>query len=84
MPRPNYVLSSSPGKCQIVWKVEELSLDEAESLLHAMVCEFGRDPATTDATRVLCFTGFANKKNIRLMFYVDARKESMEIYHLRD
>ena len=83
VPKPNYVLTSSPGKFQIVWKVEKISLDEAEGLLHAMVREFGGDPAATDATRVLRLPGFANKKYEK-DFYVEARKESTEIYHLRD
>ena len=83
VPKPNYVLTSSPGKFQIVWKVEEMSLDEAERLLHAMSREFGGDPAATDATRVLRLPGFANKK-YETDFYVEARKESAEIYRLRD
>lgn len=83
VPKPNYVLSSSPGKFQIVWKVDDMSLDEAEGLLHAMVREFGGDPAATDATRVLRLPGFANKK-YETDFSVEARKESSEIYHLRD
>jgi RepB DNA-primase N-terminal domain/RepB DNA-primase C-terminal helical domain len=83
VPKPNYVLTSSPGKFQVVWKVEGMSLDEAEGLLHAMAREFGGDPAATDATRVLRLPGFANKK-YETDFYVDARKESTETYHLRD
>jgi hypothetical protein len=83
VPKPNYVLSSSPGKFQVVWKVEGMSLDEAEGLLHAMARDFGGDPAATDATRVLRLPGFANKK-YETDFYVQARKESTEIYHLRD
>jgi len=83
VPKPNYVLTSSPGKFQIVWKVEEMSLDEAERLLHAMAREFEGDPAATDATRVLRLPGFTNKK-YETDFYVEARKESTEIYHLRD
>ena len=83
VPKPNYVLTSSPGRFQIVWKVEGMSLDEAEGLLHAMTREFGGDPAATDATRVLRLPGFANKK-YGTDFYVEARKESAEIYHLRD
>ncbi len=83
VPKPNYVLTSSPGKFQIVWKVEDIGLDEAEGLLHAMVREFGGDPAATDATRVLRLPGFANKK-YKTDFYVEARKESVEIHHLRD
>jgi hypothetical protein len=83
VPKPNYLLTSSPGKFQIVWKVEGMSLDEAEGLLHAMAREFGGDPAATDVTRVLRLPGFANKK-YETDFYVQARKESTEIYHLRD
>src|SRR5271154_2540242 len=30
VPKPNYVLTSSPGKFQISWRVEGMSLDEAE------------------------------------------------------
>jgi len=83
VPKPNYVLTSSPGKFQIVWKVEGMNIEEAEGLLHAMVREFGGDPAATDVTRVLRLPGFANKK-YETDFYVKTRKESAEIYHLRD
>ena len=83
VPKANYVLTSSPGKFQVAWKVEGMTLEEAESLLHAMAREFGGDPAATDATRVLRLPGFANKK-YETDFYVDARKESTETYHLRD
>lgn len=83
VPKPNYVLNSSPEKHQIVWKVEDMNLEEAEALLHAMAREFGGDPAATDATRVLRVPGFASKK-YETDFYVEARKESTETYHLRD
>jgi hypothetical protein len=83
VPKPNYVLNSSPEKHQVVWKVEDMSLEEAEGLLHAMVREFGGDPAATDATRVLRVPGFANKK-YETNFYVEARRESTETYHLHD
>lgn len=83
LPKLSYVVTSSPGKFQIVWKVEGMSLDEAEGLLHAMAREFNGDPAATDATRVLRLPGFANKK-YETDFYVEARKESTETYHLRD
>jgi len=39
VPKPHYVLNSSPEKHQVVWKVEGMSLREAESLLHAMARE---------------------------------------------
>ena len=73
VPKPNYVLTSSPGKFQISWKVEEMRLDEAEELLNVMAREFRGDPAATDATRVLRLPGFANKK-YGTDFYVEARQ----------
>src|SRR5580693_6427437 len=36
VPKPNYVLTSSPGRFQIVWAVEGMGLREAEGLLHVM------------------------------------------------
>src|SRR5882757_11153585 len=83
VPKPNYVLNSSPEKHQVVWRVEGMNLEEAEGLLHAMARELGGDPAATDATRVLRVPGFANKK-YETDFYVEARRESTETYHLRD
>ena len=83
VPQPNYVLNTSPDKFQVVWKVEGITLEEAEALQHAMVREFGGDPAATDSTRVLRLPGFANKKYDQ-DFYVQARAESTQTYHLRD
>jgi RepB DNA-primase from phage plasmid len=83
VPKPNYVLASSPGKFQIVWKVEGMGLREAEGLLHAMARECGGDPAATDATRVLRLPGFANKK-YETNFFVEVRKECAQIYRLCD
>ena len=82
-PPPNYVLTTSPGKYQVVWKVEEMSLEEDETLLHAIARKFDGDPAATDACRVLRLPGFANKKYAS-DFYVEARKHSEDIYQLRD
>ena len=83
VPQPNYVLNTSPEKFQVVWKAEGLNIEESEALQHAMVREFGGDPAATDSTRVLRLPGFANKKYDQ-DFYVKARVESTETYHLRD
>ena len=83
VPQPNYVLNTSPDKFQVVWKVEGITPEEAEALQHAMVREFGGDPAATDSTRVLRLPGFANKKYDQ-DFYVQARVESTQTYHLRD
>ena len=83
VPQPNYVLNTSPEKFQVVWKAEGLNIEESEALQHAMVREFGGDPAATDSTRVLRLPGFANKKYDQ-DFYVKASLESKETYHLRD
>ena len=83
VPQPNYVLNTSPEKYQVVWKAEGVTLEEAEALQHAMVREFGGDPAATDSTRVLRLPGFANKKYDQ-DFYVKAHAETAQIYHLRD
>ena len=83
VPQPNYVLNTSPDKFQVVWKVEGITSEEAEALQRGMVREFGGDPAATDSTRVLRLPGFANKKYDH-NFYVEARFESMQEYHLRD
>src|SRR5579862_6725897 len=83
VPRPNYVLNTSPDKFQVVWKVEGITPEEAEALQHGMVREFRGDPAATDSTRVLRLPGFANKKYDQ-DFYVQARMDSTQTYHLRD
>jgi hypothetical protein len=62
VPRPNYVLATSPDKFQVIWRVEDLAQDQAEALLRAMAREFGGDPAATDSTRVLRLPGFGNRK----------------------
>jgi hypothetical protein len=83
VPRPNYVLNTSPEKFQLVWRVEGMTIEEAEALNQAMVREFDGDPAATDSTRVLRLPGFANKK-YETDFYVQARAGSAQTYHLRD
>jgi len=83
VPPPNFVLDTSPGKHQVVWKIEGLSIEQAEGLLHGMASLLGGDPAATDATRVLRLPGFANKK-LAEEFVVAARQETDKVYSLRD
>jgi hypothetical protein len=83
VPAPNYVLDTSPGKHQVVWKVSGFSQDEAESLLHNLANKFGGDLAATDSTRVLRLPGFANRK-LPEEFIVQACQESNAVYTLRD
>ena len=83
VPAPNFVLDTSPGKHQVVWKVSGFGQDEAESLLHSLANKFGGDLAATDSTRVLRLPGFANRK-LSEEFIVQARQESDAVYRLRD
>jgi hypothetical protein len=83
VPAPNYVLSTSPGKFQVVWKVEDVTGNQAEPLLRAIARKFGGDPAATDSTRVLRLPGFANRK-YDSEFIVKAEQHSDRTYHLPD
>jgi RepB DNA-primase from phage plasmid len=83
VPAPNFVLDTSPGKHQVVWKVNGFSQDEAESLLHDLASKFGGDLAATDSTRVLRLPGFANHK-LPEEFIVQARHESNAVYRPGD
>ena len=83
VPTPNFVLDTSPGKHQVVWKVSGFRQDEAESLLHNLANRFGGDLAATDSTRVLRLPGFANHK-LPQEFIVQARHESNAVNTLRD
>jgi len=83
VPAPNFVLDTSPGKHQVVWKVSGFGQDEAESLLHSLANKFAGDLAATDSTRVLRLPGFANRK-LREEFIVQARQESDALYRFRD
>jgi hypothetical protein len=83
VPRPSYVITSSPGKFQVIWKVKDMSQDQAEALQRRMVQEFGADPAATDSSRVLRLPGFINKKYAQA-FRVVAEPHSRETYRLQD
>ena len=62
LPEPNYLVNSSPGKWQVVWKVEGFQQEEAERLMRHLVRELGADPAATDSSRVLRLPGYTNHK----------------------
>jgi len=84
VPCPNFVLDTSPGKHQILWRVDGLDQGKAESLLRNLANQFGGDPAATDSTRVLRVPGFKNRKYKTQEFVVQAHHESNQIYLARD
>ena len=83
VPKPSYVISSSPGKYQVIWRVKGITQEQAETLQRRMVQEFGADPAATDSARVLRLPGFFNKKYDQ-PFRVSAEVRSSEVYQLGD
>lgn len=83
VPKPNFVINTSPGKYQVIWKVEGMSQGESENLMRAMVREFGGDPAATDSTRVLRLPGFFNKK-YEAGHRIEARQICSETYRSVD
>ena len=83
VPPRNYTINTSPDKFQVVWRVENISQEQAEALQRAMVRKFEGDPAATDSTRVLRLPGFLNRK-YDAEFLVQAEKHTDRVYHLQD
>jgi len=83
VPQPNFVLETSPEKYQVVWRVEGIAQEQAETVQRAMVREFGGDPAATDSTRVLRLPNFVNRK-YESEHLVKAYAEATQIYHHED
>lgn len=59
---PTSILSTSPGKYQVLWRVQSFDFTGQEQLLKLLAVVFGGDPACTDCNRVLRIPGFLNWK----------------------
>lgn len=79
VPKPNYVVNTSPEKFQTLWKVQDFSIGQAETLQRVMAAEFSTDRAVVDAARVLRVPGFTNHK-YREPHLVTAQRYSTEVY----
>ena len=62
VPAPTVILSTSPDKYQVLWKVEGFDFDQQENTLKLLAIAFGGDSACTDRNRVLRVPGFLNRK----------------------
>lgn len=62
VPIPSAILSTSPGKYQIFWRVDDFDFEHQEQALKLLAIAFGGDPACTDCNRVLRLPGFMNRK----------------------
>ncbi len=82
-PSPNFVVDTSPGKHQVVWRVEGLEQEQTESLLRSLANQFAGDSAATDVSRVLRLPGFTNRK-YNEQFVVRVHHETDQVYHVGD
>ena len=62
VPVPTVILSTSPDKYQVLWRVEDFHFDQQENTLKLLASAFGGDSACTDRNRVLRVPGFRNCK----------------------
>lgn len=79
VPKPNYLINSSPDKWQVIWTVAGFIKKQAEDLLKNLARECGADAAATDCARVLRIPGFYNHK-YATPFLVRAEAIAREIY----
>jgi len=62
VPAPTVILSTSPDKYQVLWRVEGFDFDHQENTLKLLAIAFGGDSACTDRNRVLRVPEFRNCK----------------------
>jgi hypothetical protein len=62
VPPPTAILSTSPAKYQVLWRVDGFDFARQERMLKLLAIAFGGDPACTDCNRVLRIPGFLNRK----------------------
>jgi len=62
VPAPTSILGTSPGKYQVLWRVQGFDFEQQETMLKQLAIAFGGDPACTDCNRVLRLPGFHNRK----------------------
>src|SRR5258705_1703981 len=78
LPIPNYLVSTSPDKWQVIWKVEGFEKAAAEELEKGLVRSTGADPCVVDVARVLRLPGFYSHK-YRPAYLVTAQGRSDSI-----
>lgn len=62
VPEPTILISTSPGKYQVLWRVEGFDFERQELALKQLAITFGGDTACTDCNRVIRVPGFHNAK----------------------
>jgi hypothetical protein len=78
LPRPSYVLRSSPGRAHVFWRATRFSCDAVEALEKHLARRLGTDPAATACTQVTRLPGFVNHKRatpyLVSIEYLDTRR----------
>ncbi len=62
IPRPHFIINSSPMKFYVVWQVRDFTANQQEALLKALVSRYGGDPSVVNVNRVLRLPGTRNLK----------------------
>lgn len=72
IPQPTAVVSTSPGRYQVLWRIRGTETDRAEDMLRRLAHHYRTDRAATDCARVLRLPGFRSRKRdapVRLLRY---------------
>lgn len=83
LPKPSYLLNTSPEKYQVVWRVEGFSKAEAEKLNDLLVRRYHADDKVKDIARVLRVPGLDNRK-YEIPFRVQAVRLSEGVFTRND
>lgn len=83
VPIPTAIVSTSPDKYQVLWRVESIPFEQQEALLKVLAITFGGDPACTDCNRVLRLPGFLNQKYAPAHL-VTVESPTLSVWHQED
>src|ERR1700728_4222539 len=86
VPKPTAIISTSPNKYQVLWRVEGFDVENQERTLKLLAFAFGGDPACTDCNRVVRLPGFFNRKynpaHLVAVQYPDSNTSSPDDFRL--
>jgi hypothetical protein len=88
VPEPTIVISTSPGKYQVLWRVKGFNFERQELTLKQLAITFGGDTACTDCNRVIRIPGFHNAKYMPAypvtVEYMNSSVWASEDFHLEE
>lgn len=91
VPEPNIIVSTSAGKYQALWRVEDFDFYMQETTLKLLAMAFHGDISCTDCNRVLRIPGFLNHKYdpaqlVTVEYHSDAtyQPDDFRLYVLRE